>query len=147
MHTFSELVDRCTAFTLDALSQAEGRLVEDLQTSAATSLVKSLQMVQLQKAISAVGMFTMFDAILQDGLCCRDGFLEAKEILNREGEILLKERFSVLQLAINVLKHGRGRSYDELTAKGPELPFKIKQPVEFFFCEGDVSGGIDADQS
>lgn len=138
MHTFTELVDRCSAFTLDALSQAERKLEEDLQNSAATSLVKSLQMVQLQKAILAVGMFSMFEAILQDGLGCKDGFIEAKEILRCEDETVLYKRFSDLQLAINVLKHGRGHSYDELV-KNIELPFRIKQPYEVFFCEGDVS--------
>ena len=96
-------------------------------------------MVQLQKAISTVGMFSMFEAILQDGLGCEDGFREAKVILERENEMSLKERFSDLQLAINVLKHGRGYSYEQLVKKSAELPFKIKQPDEMFFYEGDVS--------
>jgi hypothetical protein len=139
MHTFTELVDRCTVFTLDALNEAKRKLVDELQASAATSPVKSLQVVQLQKAISAVGMFSMFEAILQDELSCKNGFLKAKEILAHEGEIVLSERFNDLQLAINVLKHGRGRSYNELAAKSSGLPFRIKQPGEYFFCEGDVS--------
>lgn len=52
-----------------------------LQTSAAMRLVKALQMFQLQKAISAVGIFLLFEAMLQDGLECSDGFREAEEIL------------------------------------------------------------------
>lgn len=139
MHTFTELVDRCTAFTLDALNEAEKKLVEQLQKSAATTLVKSLQMVQLQKAISAVGMFSMFEAILQNALGCEYGFQEAEKVLGRKNENSLLERFSDLQLAINVLKHGRGRSYDKLIASGKTLPFRIKQPGENFFFEGDVS--------
>ena len=51
----------------------------------------------------------------------------------------MKERFDDLFLAINVLKHGRGRSYDALVAKAKALPFRIKQPDESFFFEGDVS--------
>lgn len=102
-------------------------------------LVKSLQMVQLQKAISAVGMFSIFEATLQDGLGCQKGFQEAEKILERESENSLQERFINLQLAINVLKHGRGRSYDKLILKGAGLPFRIKQPGEYFFSEGDVS--------
>lgn len=139
MHSFAELVDHCTAFTLEALRQANGRVLDGLQTSAATPLVKALQMVQLQKAILAVGMFSLFEAMLQDGLECSDGFREAGEILDREGEMVLKERFVDLQLAINVLKHGRGRSYDALIAKADRLPFRIKRPGEAFFFEGDVS--------
>jgi len=41
-------------------------------------------------------------------------------------------------LAINALKHGRGRSYDALLAEN-DLPFLIKRPDENFFTEGDVS--------
>jgi hypothetical protein len=127
MHRFDELVDHCTAFTLEALRQANERTVDALQTSAATPLVKALEMVQLQKAISAAGMFSLFEAMLQDGLECSDGFREANEILESEGEMTLKERFVDFQLAINVLKHGRGRSYDTLVAKADRLPFRIKE--------------------
>lgn len=138
MHTFTELADRCAEFTLDALNQAETRLAEELHAGAATPLVKSIQILQLQRAILAVGMFSMFEAILQDGLDCKDGFIEAKKILRSEDETLLNKRFSDFQLAINVLKHGRGHSYNELI-RSLELPFRIKQPNEVFFCEGDVS--------
>jgi hypothetical protein len=139
MHTFTELVDHCASFTLDALNQAEEKSIADLQNSASTSLVKSLQMVQLQKAISAVGMFSMFESMLQDGLNCKDGFNEAKKILAYAGETDLKDRFNDWYLAINVLKHGRGHSFDRLLAKVAELPFRIKHPGEEFFREGDIS--------
>ena len=52
MHAFPELIDRCTAFTLQALAEAQATTIEALQTSAATPLVKTLQMVQLQKVVS-----------------------------------------------------------------------------------------------
>lgn len=139
MHSFTELVDRCAAFTLRTLGEANERTIEALQTSGATSLVKTLQMIQLQKAILAVGMFSIFEANLQDGLVCTDGFGEAKKILDVEGELDMKERFDDLNLAINVLKHGRGRSYDALVAKAEALPFRIRLPSESFFFEGDVS--------
>ena len=118
---------------------ANERIINALQMSAATTLVKTLQMVQLQKAIFVVGMFSLFEATLQDGLSCSDGFREATNILDREGEAVLKDRFSDLQLAINVLKHGRGRSYDALVAKAGALRFRVKLPGEVFFCDGDVS--------
>jgi len=41
-------------------------------------------------------------------------------------------------LAVNVLKHGQGSSYEELL-KTPNLPFTIKQPGDFFFDEGDIA--------
>lgn len=139
MHDFNELVQRSTAFSLGALNEAQQRTVDALQTSAGTTLVKTLQMVQLQKAISAVGMFSMFDAILQDQLQCKDGFKKAGQLLENQGKVVLREKFSDLQLAVNVLKHGEGRSYEDLVKKATALPFRVKRPDEDFFDEGDVS--------
>lgn len=139
MHSFPELVDRCTSFTLNALRDANEKTMSALQISGATHLVKTLQMVQLQRVISAVGMFSLFDAMLQEGLSCADGFREATNILDSAGEAALKERFCDFQLAINVLKHGRGRSYSALVAKAKTLSFKLKLPNDSFFNEGDVS--------
>lgn len=139
MHSFTELVDRCATFTLETLREANERTIEALQTSGATSLVKTLQMIQLQKAILAVGMFSIFEASLQEGLICSNGFGEAIKILDDEGELDIKERFDDLILAINVLKHGRGRSYDALVAKAEALPFRVRLSDESFFFEGDVS--------
>lgn len=139
MHAFSELVQRSTAFSLNALEVAQKSVVEELQTSAATPLVKTLQMIQLQKAIAVVGMFSIFDAILQGRLQCADGFQEAAALLEAKGEAVLKERFFDLQLAVNVLKHGKGRSYDALVQKAGSLPFRIKLPGKSFFNEGDIS--------
>lgn len=139
MHKFDELVYRSTAFTLNALEEVNSKIIEVLQTSASTNAVKTLQMVQLQKAILAIGMFSLFDSILQDGLSCRNGFEEAKKNLIRNGKIELKNRFDDFICAINVLKHGKGRSYDTLVNKSGSLPFRLKLPGEDFFFEGDVS--------
>ncbi len=150
MHSFTELVDRGTAFTLEALREAENKTIEALQTSGATSLVKTLQMVRMQKAVLAIGMFSLFEATLQDRLECKDGFQEATRILESAEEPALREAFLNLCCAINVLKHGHGRSYDTLVAKAGDLPFRIKMPGEDFFFEGDVSEIsvlIDADDS
>jgi hypothetical protein len=95
-------------------------------------------MVQLQKVISTVGMFSIFEALLQDRLGCAEGFKEADALLDSANAVVLKEHFSTLKLAINVLKHGKGRSYNELLAM-PALPFKLKKPSEDFFNEGDVA--------
>lgn len=139
MHRFSELVYRSTAFSLDSLEDLESKVIEQLQTSTSTGLVKTLQMVQLQKAIIAIGMFSLFESILQDGLTCKNGFDEAKIILDQSGNVDLKNRFDDFICAINVLKHGKGRSYDALVAKSTSLPFRIKLTEEDFFNEGDVS--------
>ena len=139
MHNFEELIYRGTTFTLSALKEENSKVVEELQTSASTISVKNLQMIQLQKAILAVGMFSLFDSILQEGLSCRNGFEEAKKILTQKVKIELHNNFDDFICAINVLKHGRGRSYDILVAKSSSLPFRIKLPGQNFFYEGDVS--------
>ena len=141
MHSYTELVFRSTEVMLGSLRESSDRLIGLLQESASTPLVKGLQAVQLQKAILAVGMFSIFEARLQDGLNCNDGFgfREVGQVLERAGYAVLKGRLEDLALAINVLKHGRGRSYDALVAKANTLPFRIKRPGEAFFAEGDVA--------
>lgn len=139
MHNFTDLVDGCIQFTLESLNGANTITIRSLEKNSATSLVKTLQMIQLQKAILAVGIFSIFEANLQENLCCSHGFEEVKKILENEGELSIKDRFEDFILAINVLKHGRGRSYDTLVAKAESLSFKVKLPNEPFFDEGDIS--------
>lgn len=138
MHSFPDLAGRCTSFTLAALNEADERTIEVLEASGATKLIVALQMIQLQKAIFAIGMFSIFEANLQDRLGCDAGFDEAKRILDRAGETALRESFEQVRLAINVLKHGRGPSYQKLVDMEAPLPFRVMPPDERFFEEGDV---------
>ncbi|HVV27452.1 MAG TPA: hypothetical protein VHC40_05745 [Rhizomicrobium sp.] len=137
MHEYPRLASSCASFTLGSLKEVEDRIVEELQTSGATRLVVGLQMINLQRAITACGMFSMFEAYLQDFLECVDGFKEANEILTSHGHAQMAGTFRDYQSAINVLKHGRGASYDRLLGKMDELPFKLK--TEDNYIEGDVS--------
>jgi hypothetical protein len=139
MHSFDELIYRSTVFNLKALEEANSTLREELQKSSSTIYIKNLQMIQLQKAIIAVGMFSLFESIIQEGLDCRNGFVEAKKILDKSGNIELANRFKDFINAINVLKHGKGRSYDMLVSTLGKLPFRIKLPGEYFFEEGDLA--------
>lgn len=141
MHRFDELASRCAAFTLGALNKANEQTIVELQSSAATPLIKALQMIRLQKVILAVGMFSIFEASLQRRLNLEGGhaFKKAQAILDQIGEKALSRRFIDLESAINVLKHGKGRSYNALVAKPEDLDFRMKRPGEHFFDEGDVS--------
>ena len=40
---------------------------------------------------------------------------------------------------MNVLKHGEGRSHQELLARADKLEFKIRAEGDHFYEEGDVS--------
>ena len=139
MHAFEDLIYRSTSFTLATLEEANSKIIEAFQASGSTIHVKNLQMIQLQKKIFAIGMFSMFDAILQDQLQCRNGFEKAKNILKEKQNLELHNRFNEFICAINVLKHGEGRSYDALVSKFRFLPFEIKLHGENFFDEGNVS--------
>lgn len=140
MHTFPELVHRCTVFTLNSLHEVHEKTLKALETSGDTSLVKNLQMIQLEKVILVVGMFSIFDAILQNRLNSENGFAEAKSILEKGGEIELLEEFKDYVLAINALKHGKGHSYNKLIAKeNLSIQAIVKNPNEDFFSEGNVS--------
>lgn len=139
MHNFDHLIYGSTAFTLNVLEETHSKILGELQVRGATSSVKNLQMIRLQKAIMVVGMFSLFDSTLQMGLKCRNGFAEAKNILLKIGKNELVDRFDCFIAAINVLKHGEGKSYDSLIGKLNSLPFRIKLPDENFFFEGDVS--------
>lgn len=134
MHKFDNLLYRGTSFTLKTLNE----LIPSLQINGSTNDVMNLQMIQLQKSILAIGMFSLFESILQKGLSCEYGFKKTKEILNRIGKIELHDRFNDFICAINVLKHGQGNSYNILISKSESLPFKVRLPTQSFFNEGDV---------
>ena len=139
MHEFEDLLYRGTLFSLNALEEFSRAVHAEGYVVTTTNAVKSLQMIQLQKAIIAIGQFSLFESILQDKLACKNGFSKTKEILREYAEESLLERFEDFYLAINVLKHGRGRSYDILLLRAQSLPFQVKLPDQSFFNEGDIS--------
>ncbi|PTS89482.1 MULTISPECIES: hypothetical protein [unclassified Caulobacter] len=139
MHRFTELADRAASLALNALNEAETETIEALQTNGATVHVKNLQMIRLSKAIFAVGMFSVFEAMLQDSLDKSGGFEEARKLLRSVGEADLERRFHDYQLAINALKHGEGGSYKKLLARRDALPFKVFSRDDENEFEGDVS--------
>jgi len=139
MHSFPELIERCTFFALHVIGEAEQSAFDELDKSGATQHVVKLQMLQLQKVVIAVGMFSIFESHLQQSLGCTDGFIKAKSILKSTNNMELLLRFDYFCCSINVLKHGRGKSYDRLLAAKHCLPFQVKDQGESFFDEGDVS--------
>jgi hypothetical protein len=139
MHQYSDLVGRSVGFTLSVLGEEHARTCDALQTSGATRLVKNLRMIQVKKAAMAVGVLSIFESVVQERISCRNGFEEVRKCLDVAGEEALSVRFDMFVSAINVLKHGRGRSYDELVSAGDSVPFRMKHPHEDFFLEGDVS--------
>jgi len=137
VHQYFDLVYQTAVSTLNALREADNRARQS-EPPGNTTMVKTLQAIRLQKAITAVGMFSMFEAILQDGLKCNDGFAEARRCMQVQNETALAERFSHFFAAINVLKHGQGRSYQVLL-QASGLPFRIARPNAPLSLEGDIT--------
>lgn len=136
MHEFDDLICRSTSFTLNALKKLENEIkISD----PSINHIKSLQMIQLQKSIIVIGLFSLSESILQNRLNCSNGFKTSKSILKKTGKLDLLDRFNDFYCAINVLKHGEGKCYNYLLERQKTLPFKVKKPDEDFFSEGDVS--------
>jgi hypothetical protein len=133
MHRFSTLIDMSTSFALSALNDAQSKVLKHLQSQADTLSVKTLQMIVLQKSIIAIGMYSLFESMVQDQLAVKNGLQEVLHVLNEQCEFDLRQSFEAYFLAINVLKHGRGRSYDKLVSRHGSLPFRLRRPNENFF--------------
>jgi hypothetical protein len=148
MHSLTDLAYLSAKFALDRLKETTDRLIAS--GSGSTAVVKALQMVRLQKAIMSVGMFSMFESILQQRMGWPDGFGGARKFLAQHGDAKLAKRFELFAAAVNVLKHGEGKSYDMLLSEAGPLPFRVKPRGDYFFHEGDVSEVtvlVDADDA
>ena len=143
------LLTACANFTLKHNAEIQQKLIEELQTSGATQLVVPLRMLRLQRAVLAIGIFSLFEAPLQSKLGWEKPFDELDTYLRRHAEADLASAISDYYLAVNVLKHGKGRSLDKLRARAGALEFKVKPLSDTFFDEGDVSEVdtfVDADE-
>jgi hypothetical protein len=134
-----ELLTSCADFTLSHNSLVEQQVLKELETSSATRWVMSLRMLRLQRAILAIGMFSLFEALLQTKLTWAKPFDELDAYLRKQAKPELASAITDYKLAINVLKHGEGRSLTELLSRASGLDFNVRAAEDPFFEEGDVS--------
>lgn len=140
MHSFSQIISRSSSFILSVLERVEIETLKELETSGATRHIQNMQMITLQKTIYFIGIFSYYESLLQGRLNCKNGFEEAKNILFQNSEHLLLEKFIELQTIVNVLKHGRGRSYNQiLNKKDRVINIKIIENCETSDVEGDLA--------
>lgn len=138
MHAYSDLVQSMIHSASSELENRDTQALTELENGAETHHIKTLQQNNLHRTVLAIGVLSLFEARLQDELGAKKGFEGAKAVLKASGEIALLEEFDIYIKAINVLKHGRGCSYDYLVARRDKLPFNVKNIDESFFDEGDV---------
>ena len=135
-----ELLTRCAEFTLGHSEKIHGRVQGKFKTSSRTPLVNTARLIRLQAAVLSVGMFSIFEAMLQDQMSWeKEAFEKLNRHFNQNENAELARTFDNYRLAINVLNHGRGHSYNQLVERKSELEFKIKGLNEDFFFEGDIS--------
>jgi hypothetical protein len=137
-----DLLRRSIDFSLRAIEADEAKVVAALQTSAQSGLINHMRTFRLQRSVIAIGVFSIYESLLQDELGWDEPFNELITLLDIKGHNVLSGKFGDYRRAINVLKHGLGRSHDQLINKSEELlEFKVKPNYESFFEEGDVSEG------
>jgi hypothetical protein len=133
------LLSQCAEFTLSHSQSGSENIIKELQSGGRTTLVTGLRMLRLQGMILAVGMFSLFESLLQSNMGWQQPFDQLDKHLKQFNKNDLAQTFCDYRKAINVLKHGRGPSYEQLLAKANDLEFSIKTSGDHFFCEGDVS--------
>jgi len=134
-----QLFTACMDFTLHHTHESEQQTFKQLETSGATRLVNALRVFRLQRAVLAVGMFSMFEALLQTKLKWEDPVAQLDDHFRVHGMKELASAIADYRLAINALKHGEGRSHKELLARADKLEFKVRAGGDHFYGEGDVT--------
>lgn len=96
-----------------------------------TVFVNGLRMATVEIEVTVVGVFSLFEARMQPNFPRGSFFKQLRKHLIEAGQSELADQVHYYYLAVNVLKHGRGSSYEELR-KVPNLPFVLKQPEDIF---------------
>jgi hypothetical protein len=130
-----QLLPACANFTLSHADDLEQHVLKQLETSGATRHVMTLRMLRLQRAVLAIGMFSLFEALLQAKMNWAKPFDELDRYLTKHGRTQLASAFIDYRLAINALKHGQGTSHTKLLARASN--FGLQSPR----CRRFVRGG------
>lgn len=139
MHDFAELALRGEVISRRIYEEETDQILGLLAETGETIYVKALQSLSLHRAAYLVGMCSMYEAYLE-GRYGESGWALVRRTLGDAGEQDLLQRFEFMTAAVNVLKHGQGRSYEYLCQRRLELPFSIAmEDGTEDFDEGDVS--------
>lgn len=141
MQRFIQIISESTESHIENFNRIEKLVFAELENSSSDRLVLALQKMQWERVIFAIGMFSLFEAVIQNELGFNKGsaFQELKQKLEKNNKKELLENFEAFYYAINVLKHGKGTSYTKLLEKQNSLPFEITPADSVFRNEGDVS--------
>jgi len=108
-----------------------------LKDDGSSAVVDAARMTQMRLVMIAVGGFSMLEGTLEQTREWTAPFRELDQQLRARGLNSVADDFMTYRLAINVLKHGYGDSYEQLLRRD-NVPFRVKPCDENFFEEGDI---------
>ena len=134
-----DLIPLAADFSVAGHERAEADNLARLESSGATRLVAAARMLTMHATIIATGTISVFEALLQQSFGWDQPLSRLDKHLREQGQDDLAERFLDYRDAINVLKHGAGRSHDRLLARKARLDFPVRAVDQPFHNEGDIS--------
>lgn len=134
-----DLVSLAAEYSMAGHERAETENLARLDQSGATEFINAARMMTMRATILATGTISVFEALLQQSVGWAQPFAMLDRHLRTHGLDDLAERFLDFRDAINVLKHGAGRSHDRLLARKDRVDFAVRTLEQPFHKEGDVS--------
>lgn len=120
-----EQITDCNHFLLPRLQEAEASILREFEHGMSTVPLRALKSIKLQKAVVAVGMFSLLESSIQAEMGWKRPFSKLEKLLGEKQELALCDLFNAYRLAINVLKHGQGVSLKSLLSRN-DLPFRVR---------------------
>lgn len=132
-----QLVVQTMMTAASAFQQAADEAIARLFQDGSSDVVNACRRTTMNLAMVAVGGFSMLEGVLEQTRGWQRPYQELEQNLREIGHDALAQTFNNYRLAINVLKHGYGESYERLLTR-VDLPFRVKLPNERYFDEGDI---------
>ena len=118
------LVQTCRAMARRVSDRLES-YHQQLTESASTHLLVGVDVCLCECAASAVGCVSLYESRLKKTFGWAVPFKELQEWLSQNNQSALALEVELLVMAINVLKHGEGRSLSTLQNFAGKLPFDL----------------------
>ncbi|EXS68115.1 hypothetical protein BF95_07465 [Sphingobium sp. Ant17] len=99
------------------VAEAYDTYVANLQTGASSVDVNGLRTCSMATTIIVVGVIGTFEGMLQQSFGWANAYPELDKLLRSQNRADLADSLLNYRLAVNVLKHGEGPSYDRLLDK------------------------------
>ena len=134
-----DLVPLAAEFSVAGQEVAEAHNLARLEFTGSNKSIATARMLTMRATIVATGTVSVFEALLQQSLGWEQPYVRLDKHLREHDFVDLADRFMDYRDAINVLKHGAGRSHDRLLSRKARLDFLVRALEQPFHDEGDIS--------